>query len=91
MIKTLAMVLTLVLLTAFAGSALAAEEGHEVTGTVMEYVAGKSITVQNDNGNYTFDITEDTEIEGDIQKGLNVLIEAEGTQAYFIAMIEREG
>ncbi len=89
--KTLATVIILVLGAVCAGSAFAAEEIQQVTGTVIIYVAGKSITIQNNDRNYTFDISEDTEIEGNIEEGLRVMVEADGTRAYYITMVEGEG
>lgn len=89
--KTMATFIILALAAVFAGSAFAAEEAEQVTGTVISYVAGKSITIQNDDGSYTFDISEDTEVEGNISEGLKVLVEGEGSAAFYIAMIEAEG
>lgn len=89
--KTLATVIILVLGAVCAGSAFAAEEIQQVTGTVISYVAGKSITIQNDDGSYTFDISEDTEIEGNISDGLEVIVEGEDNVAFYIAIMKREG
>lgn len=89
--KSLTILIILTLATAFAGSAFASEEADAVSGTVVSYVSGKSITIQNDEGTLTYDIFEETEIKGNIRDGVSVIVEAEGKLAFYITVVETEG
>jgi hypothetical protein len=53
-----------------------------VSGEVIKYEVGKSISVRDLTGNVlALDITKDTKVEGDVKVGVQVSIEADGKKA----------
>jgi hypothetical protein len=53
-----------------------------VSGEVIKYEVGKSISVRDLTGNVlALDITKDTKVEGDVKVGAQVSIEADGKKA----------
>jgi hypothetical protein len=90
MTKTIASLIILVFVVAFTAMAFAAEE-TSVTGVVMSYIPGQSISVQNDDGTFTFNISADTVIEGDISEGIKAVVDAEDNLAIYVAAMEAKG
>jgi hypothetical protein len=78
----------LVFIAAFAPAAVA-EEVYLI-GTVRGYEAGKSIAVEDESGAHRFILTEETEINGDIDTGMTVEVEATDGTAIFIGSLEVE-
>jgi hypothetical protein len=53
-----------------------AAQTNFITGEVVKYDAGNSITIKGDDGAYNFIISDNTEINGNVTKGTIVKIEA---------------
>jgi hypothetical protein len=80
-----AAILVLVLLTVFSvymGVARAEDEVIYVSGMVTGYAEGRSITVDDGGKSYSFKITEDTEVVGEVKSG--VIVDVEGQEGYAI-------
>jgi hypothetical protein len=91
--KLTACLVVLVFLAAFAYLALAQpaqEEEAYLIGNVVGYEAGKSITVEDENGTHQFALTEETEMGGQIETGMTVEVEAQGGKATYVGPIEAE-
>jgi hypothetical protein len=90
--RAIACLLALMFVAALTGMSQAAEaEEVYVEGKVIAYEAGKSISVKNEEGkNHDFTITGDTEIDGKPAIGAAVEVEAEGSVAVYIEVMEKE-
>ncbi len=62
--------------------AVAAYAAMMVSGEVIKYEAGKTISVKDTMGMvHALEITKDTKVEGDIKVGAKVSVQAEGKTA----------
>lgn len=78
----------LTILMVLTGTSRAAQTNY-ITGEVVKYEAGYSITIEGDDGAYSFTISDNTEINGNITKGTTVKIEAKREQVLCITVLEK--
>ncbi len=79
--------LTLLAIIMVFSSTSQAAQTNFITGEVVKYEAGNSITIKGDDGTYTFKLSDSTEIKGDIAKGTAVKIEAKREQVLCITVL----
>jgi len=84
--KSIIKLIMLAVIVSFAGFSWAAETVY-VQGTVESYQEGKTITVQDEEGeSHTFQITEDSSVEEGVEAGVTVEVEANGNHADYITV-----
>ncbi len=77
----------LAVLMVLTGTSWAAQTNF-ITGEVVKYDAGNSITIKGDDGAYNFIISDNTEINGNVTKGTIVKIEAKRERVLRITVLE---
>ncbi|MFQ5862943.1 MAG: hypothetical protein ACE5IC_07450 [Candidatus Brocadiales bacterium] len=78
----------LAVLMILTGTSRAAQTNY-ITGEVVEYEAGNSITIKGDDGVYSFTLSDNTEINGNISKGTTVKVETKREQVLCITVLEK--
>ncbi len=84
--KAVAYLTLLAIFMVFTSTSQAAQTNF-ITGEVVKYEAGNSVTIKGDDGAYSFTLSEDTEINGDVTKGATVKIEAKREQVLRITVL----
>ncbi len=84
--KAVACLTLLAIFMVFTSTSQAAQTNF-ITGEVVKYEAGNSITIKDDDGAYSFKLSDNTEINGNIAKGTTVKIEAKREQVLRIAVL----
>jgi hypothetical protein len=64
-----------------------AAQTNFITGEVVKYEAGNSITIKGDDGAYSFITSDNTEINGNVTKGTIVKIEAKRERVLRITVL----
>ena len=85
--KAVAYLTLLAVLMVLTGTSWAAQTNF-ITGEVVKYDAGNSITIKGDDGAYNFIISDNTEINGNVTKGTIVKIEAKRERVLRITVLE---
>jgi hypothetical protein len=86
--KAIAYLTLLAVLMVLTGTSQAAQTNF-ITGEVMKYEAGNSITIKGDDGAYSFIPSDNTEINGNVSKGTIVKIEAKREQVLRITVLAK--
>ncbi len=84
--KAVAYLTFLAIFMVFTSTSQAAQTNF-ITGEVVKYEAGSSITIKGDDGAYSFTLSENTEINGNVSKGTIVKIEAKREQVQRITVL----
>ena len=86
--KAVAYLTLLAIFMVFTSTSQAAQTNF-ITGEVVKYDAGNSITIKGDDGAYSFTISDNTEINGNVSKGTTVKIEAKREQVLRITVLAK--
>jgi hypothetical protein len=86
--KAIAYLTLLAVLMVLTGTSQAAQTNF-ITGEVMKYEAGNSITIKGDDGAYSFIPSENTEVNGNVSKGTIVKIEAKRERVLRITVLAK--
>jgi hypothetical protein len=69
------MLVALITVAAFAGTAVAAKKAKKTSGIVAAYEVGKSIKLKGSkNQEWTFEIASDAKVTGEVKEGANVTV-----------------
>jgi hypothetical protein len=84
--KAVAYLTLLAIFMVFTSTSQAAQTNF-ITGEVVKYDAGNSITIKGEDGAYSFIPSDNTEINGNVSKGTIVKIEAKRERVLRITVL----
>ncbi len=87
--KAMAAIIIVAIIAPSVVLALTAEK-VSLDGTVVSYLPGESITIENQDGTHTFSIAKDAKVIGEITKGVSVVVNAIGNSAVYVAVLGGE-